>query len=60
MEVQEIISMISNLGFPIVVCGYFALRLEKLMSAVEAALDRNTSGFAALCALLQKGGIDID
>ena len=56
MEVNQIISVISNLGFPIVVCGYFALRLEKLMSAVEAAMDRNTAGFAALCALLQREG----
>ncbi len=38
MEINTIIEVIKNLGFPIFVCLYFMLRFEKILKANTDAL----------------------
>lgn len=38
MELSEVMQIINQVGFPVAVCAYFALRFEKILQANTAAL----------------------
>lgn len=40
MEVNELINMIVNNGFPVAVSGYLLIRLEKQLSSLSASINK--------------------
>lgn len=42
MDINQVVQLITNVGFPVVVCGYFALRLEKFLGGIEQVIKDNT------------------
>lgn len=49
---MDIVALVSNLGFPIAVCVYFAVRLEGVLKKTQEIIENNT---AALSAFRVKG-----
>ena len=45
----DYISLISNMGFPIAVCVYFAARLEGIMKKTQEVIENNTKALAEFC-----------
>jgi hypothetical protein len=43
IDTTSIIGLISSVGFPIVMCGWFALRMEKTIVTMTTALNNMSS-----------------
>jgi len=40
MEINDLTSLITNVGFPIVVCAYLLFRLEKQLSQLSSSITK--------------------
>ncbi|AWK51585.1 hypothetical protein DIC82_11340 [Clostridium beijerinckii] len=40
MEVNELINLITNVGFPVVVSGYLLIRLEKQIVSLSSSINK--------------------
>jgi hypothetical protein len=51
---NDIISAISNVGFPIVITLYLMVRMETTLKFNSDAIDRNTLALNSLCSKVSK------
>ena len=40
MEINELVSLITNIGFPMAVTAYFLIRLEKQIVALTSSINK--------------------
>ena len=40
MEINELVSLIGNVGFPVAVCSYLLIRLEKQITTLTASISK--------------------
>lgn len=40
MEINELITLISNLGFPVAISAYLLIRLEKNLTSLTASINK--------------------
>jgi len=40
MEINELIGLIGNVGFPVAISAYLLIRLEKQMNALSASINK--------------------
>lgn len=40
MSIDELIKLIGNTGFPVAVCGYLLLRLEKQLTILSSSINK--------------------
>ncbi len=54
MQVNDLVNLVSNVGFPVVISGYLLIRLEKQIIALSASINKLNTIISA------KLGIAID
>lgn len=55
MEVNELVNIIANVGFPVAVSGYLLIRLEKQVLALSYAINKlNTIVSTRLGVVIEK------
>lgn len=52
MDLNELINLIGNVGFPVVISGYLLIRLEKQIISLTASINKLTTIFSAKFGLL--------
>ena len=40
MEINELVSLIGNVGFPVAVCSYLLIRLEKQITTLTVSISK--------------------
>jgi hypothetical protein len=40
MQVNDLVNLVSNVGFPVVISGYLLIRLEKQIIALSASINK--------------------
>ncbi|WP_286909174.1 YvrJ family protein [Clostridium sp. UBA1652] len=59
MEVNELISLIANLGFPVAISAYLLIRLEKNLNSLTASINKlNTIISTKLGVVIDNGNDD--
>ncbi|MEQ8197124.1 MAG: YvrJ family protein [Clostridiaceae bacterium] len=59
MEVNELINIIGNVGFPVAISAYLLIRLEKNIAGLTASINRlNTIISAKLGVVIDNGNDD--
>ena len=59
MEVNELISLIANLGFPVAISAYLLIRLEKNLNNLTASINKlNTIISTKLGVVIDNGNND--
>ena len=59
MEINELISLIANLGFPVAISAYLLIRLEKNLNSLTASINKlNTIISTKLGVVIDNGNDD--
>ncbi|SHH88426.1 YvrJ family protein [Clostridium intestinale] len=59
MEVNELITLIANLGFPVAISAYLLIRLEKNLNSLTASINKlNTIISTKLGVVIDNGNDD--
>lgn len=59
MEVNDLISLIGNVGFPVAISGYLLIRLEKQMRSLSSSINKlNTIISTKLGVVIDTGDSD--
>jgi YvrJ protein family len=61
MEVNELVNLIGNVGFPVAISGYLLIRLEKNIGSLTASINKlNTIISTKLGVVIHNGNENID
>jgi hypothetical protein len=59
MEVNELVNLIANVGFPVAISGYLLIRLEKNMNSLTSSINKlNTIISTKLGVVIENGKDD--